>query len=373
MNAINYKFYDTLKKFEKIDINTFFESVNEEYIKCILSKDSLSEKDFLALLSPKALTNLELMAQKANELTVRHFGKTILLYAPIYISNYCDNSCVYCGFNKNNRINRKQLNYSEIEADARKISETGIKHILLLTGSSRKIASIEYISQSVEILKKYFSSVSIEVYPMTENEYAKLIEIGVDGVCLYQETYDEKLYDKIHPEGPKRDYMFRLNGPERACAAGIRTINIGALLGLKEWRNEAFITGLHTKYLQNKYPDAEVSLSFPRIRPQTGDFVSEFEVDDLSMVQMMLAYRIFMPRGGIAISTRESAEFRDNILPLGVTKMSAGSKTMVGGYSSDYEENGQFEISDNRDVNEIESMIYSKGCQPVFKDWHCLF
>jgi 2-iminoacetate synthase len=369
---MDFNFYNIVKKHEQFDFNAFFEDVKPDDIKRILLKDSCDEKDFLSLLSPSALPFLEAMAQKANVLTVKNFGKTILLYAPIYISNYCENQCVYCGFNKKNKIQRKQLNSLEIKREAEVLAKSEIKHVLLLTGSARTIATVDYIGNAVQTLKKYFSSISIEVYPMETEEYKKMVVEGVDGVCLYQETYDEKLYAKIHPGGPKRDYLFRLNGPERACLAGMRTVNVGALLGLKDWRSEAFLTALHAKYLQDNYPDVEVSLSFPRLRPQKGDFVSSFEVDDTVMVQMMIAYRIFMPRGGVSISTRESSEFRDNILPLGVTKMSAGSKTVVGGYTSEGYENEQFEISDSRSVKEIEDMIYSKGCQPVFKDWHCL-
>jgi 2-iminoacetate synthase len=369
---MNFNFYDIVKECENVDINVHFESVNRNSIEHILSKDKCSKYDFLSLLSPKALNDLESVAQKSNELTVRHFGRTVLLYAPVYISNYCENKCIYCGFNKNNSIQRKQLDFMEIEREAEKIAESGINHILLLTGSDKSIANISYIENAVEILKKYFSSVSIEVYPMEVEEYKRLVDKGVDGVCLYQETYDEKLYSKIHLGGPKRNYMYRLNAPERACLAGVRTINIGSLLGLKDWREEIFTTGLHAEYLQNKYSDAEVSLSFPRLRPQAGGFSSGIQVDDISMVQMMLAYRIFMPRGGITISTREASVFRDNVLPLGVTKMSAGSKTIVGGYSGDCSDDGQFEISDDRSVKEIEKMIYTKGFQPVFKDWHCL-
>ena len=291
---------------------------------------------------------------------------------PIYISNYCENHCLYCGFNKNNKIKRRKLTFEEIEIEARKISETGVKHILMLTGSSRVVSSPEYIKSAVIILKKYFPSVSIEVYSMTQDEYKTLVDVGVDGVCLYQETYDEKLYAELHPAGPKRDYCFRLDCLERACAAGVRTVNLGALFGLKDWHEEMFLAGLHAKYLQDKYPDVEVSLSFPRLRPEKGGFTSPYAVDDTSLVQMLLAFRIFMPRCGITISTREPAYIRDNILPLGVTKMSAGSKTEVGGYSHDNAGDGQFEISDSRSVEEIEKMIHSKGFQPIFKDWHSL-
>lgn len=365
-------FYNEYIKYKDLDFKYFFEKLTDRHILRAIGKEKLDEYDFLALLSPRAEGFLENMAQRANRLTLQHFGKVIFLYTPIYLANYCVNQCAYCGFNVTNKITRKKLRLDEVEREAKAIAETGLKHILILTGESREKTPLSYIKECVEILKKYFTSITIEIYPLTEEEYRELILAGVDGLTVYQEVYNENIYDKIHIRGPKKDYKFRLDAPERACRASIRSVNIGALLGLGDWRTESFFTGLHANYLQNKYPDTEISISLPRIRPHKGSFQSEFNVEDKNIVQIMLALRIYMPRAGITISTRERAEFRDNLIGLGVTKMSAGSSTKVGGHALDEKSDGQFDISDPRSVEEIKISIYKKGYQPVFKDWHAI-
>ncbi|NLZ48778.1 MAG: 2-iminoacetate synthase ThiH [Clostridiales bacterium] len=362
-------FYNEYLKYKNFDFDAFFKMITDSDIEKILQKDKLTEWDYLALLSPTADKYIEEMAQKAHKLTVQHFGKTILLFTPLYLSNYCTNQCVYCGFNIKNKILRKQLSLKEVEMEAEAIAETGLRHILILTGDAREIASPKYIRDCVKILSKYFTSISIEVYAMDQEEYADLIEAGVDGLTIYQETYNEELYGKLHIKGPKKDYHYRLDAPERACKASMRTVNIGALLGLDEWRREAFFTGLHANYLQNKYTDTEISISLPRLRPHVGGFYLSHKVSDRDMVHMMVAFRLFMPRAGITISTRESAYFRDNILRLGVTKMSAGVSTAVGGHIQGGENTGQFDIADARTVEEMKEVISQLGYQPVFKDW----
>jgi 2-iminoacetate synthase len=217
--------------------------------------------------------------------------------------------------------------------------------------------------------KKYFTSISIEVYPLEKEEYGELVEAGVDGLTLYQEVYDEDVYHEVHLSGPKKNYLYRLDAPERACMAGIRSVNIGALLGLNQWKTEAFFTGLHADYLQSKYPETEISVSLPRLRPHAGSFQPKSIVSDRDLVQIMLALRLFLPRAGITVSTRERSQFRDNLIGLGVTKMSAGSSTEVGGHSDENKSTGQFSISDTRSVEEMREIIYQKGYQPVFKDW----
>ena len=325
---------------------------------------------FSYLLSPDAESNLENMAQKAHELTLQNFGKTIQLYTPMYLSNYCDNQCVYCGFNIKNKVERRKMNLDEVEREAQFISATGLKHILILSGESRKVTPVSYLKECVGVLKRYFSSISIEVYPLTEQEYAELISQGVDGLTIYQETYDENVYGKMHLSGPKKDYRFRLDAPERGCKAGMRSVNIGVLLGLNDWRKEIFLLGVHAKYLQDNFTDVEIGVSIPRLRPQTGDFKAPYEVNEKNIVQMILALRIFLPRLGISISTRENAAFRENLLPLGITRMSAGSTTKVGGHTIGTEEGlAQFEICDSRSVDEIKEMLNKKGYQPVLKDW----
>ncbi|MCG8501183.1 MAG: 2-iminoacetate synthase ThiH [Firmicutes bacterium] len=365
-------FYDEYLVYKDFNFNRFFEGITDDRIRAVIRKGKLTARDFLTLLSPMAEKHLEEMAQQAHKVTVQHFGKTILLYTPMYLSNYCTNRCLYCGFNTANEILRKQLTLEEVETEAKAIAETGLRHILILTGDARNMASPDYIEDCVKVLTQYFTSVSIEVYAMEQEEYARLIQAGVDALTIYQETYNEGLYDKVHLRGPKKDYRYRLDAPERACKAAMRSVNIGALLGLDEWRKEAFFTGLHANYLQDRYTDTEISISLPRLRPHEGSFQPKDIANDTHMVQMMVAFRLFMPRAGITISTREHARFRDNVMRLGVTKMSAGSTTVVGGHTQQEKHTGQFEISDERNVVQMREAILGLGYQPVFKDWQTL-
>lgn len=365
-------FYQETLGYKEFDYAQFFNRVTREDIGRILYQNRLSELDYLALLSPAAEECLEEMAQRAHRLTVQHFGRVILLYTPMYLANYCVNQCVYCGFGRQNPIKRQKLTLEEVAAEAKMIAATGLKHILILTGESRQHAPVSYIRDCVKVLKQYFTSISIEIYPLAEGEYKELIAAGVDGLTLYQEVYDEEVYGQLHLAGPKRDYRWRLEGPERACRAGIRTVNVGALLGLHNWRSEAFFSGLHANYLQNRYTDVEVSISPPRMRPHAGGLPPRVVISDKNLVQYILAFRLFMPRGGITLSTRESALLRDRLLKLGITKMSAGSCTAVGGRILGEEPTGQFDISDDRDVRAMAHMLYSQGYQPVFKDWQTL-
>lgn len=361
-------FYTARKHYEEFDFSGFFARVSEQDVEKAIEKQRLTEMDYLTLLSPRAEGHLEKMAQKAHRLTVQHFGRVMLLYTPLYLANYCVNRCVYCGFRADNELARKKLSLEEVTAEAQIIAATGLKHILILTGESRQYAPVSYIKECVDLLKKYFTSISIEIYPLEEREYAALIAAGVDGLTIYQEVYHEKVYATLHPSGPKRNYRFRLEAPERACRAGIRTVNVGALLGLHEWRSEAFFTGLHAYYLQNLFPAVEVSISPPRIRPYPGEFQPAVTVTDKNLVQYMLAFRLFMPRGGITISTRERAALREHLVKLGATKMSAGSCTAVGG-RTDCQSAAQFEIWDRRSVAEVAGMLHDHGYQPVYKDW----
>jgi 2-iminoacetate synthase len=326
---------------------------------------------FLGLLSENAENSLEEMAIKSRELTLKYFGRTIQLYTPMYLSNYCDNRCLYCGFNINNKLDRRVMTLDEVEKEADFISSTGLRHILILTGESRVKSPPAYIKDCVKALKKYFSSISIEIYPLTQDEYSTLVMEGVDGLTIYQEVYNEDIYSKMHPAGPKSDYKFRLDAPERGANAGMRNVNIGVLLGLDNWRKEVFYLGLHAKYLMDRFPDAEIGISVPRIRPQAAGFKPEYVVNDKNMVQIITALRIFLPRLSISLSTRERPEFRDSLIPLGITRMSAGSTTRVGGHTikADDEYSVQFEISDKRTVDEIRNSLEKKGYQPVFKDW----
>jgi 2-iminoacetate synthase len=362
-------FYDEFQRLKELQLKQTF---TEAEVRAAIGQHRLGVSDFLALLSPQAVPLLEEIAQAAHRATLQHFGKTILLFTPLYVSNYCVNSCVYCGFKNTNHVERNALSLSEVESEARVIAATGLKHILLLTGESRRHSPVSYLKDCVGVLKKYFDSISIEVYPLTTDEYRELARAGVDGITIFQEVYDEVLYERLHPAGPKRDYRFRLETPDRAGMAGMRTIGIGALLGLADWRREALCSGLHARYLQQHYPEVEVSLSLPRMRPEVGGYEPPDPLTDRDLVQLILAYRLFLPRVGITISTRESANLRDNLVRLGATKLSAGVSTAVGGHAMPDKGSAQFEIADRRSVVQMQQAISRQGYKPILKDWQLL-
>ncbi|HQB94397.1 MAG TPA: 2-iminoacetate synthase ThiH [Candidatus Omnitrophota bacterium] len=365
-------FYDTLQQYKDFfSANAFRDVTAAEVRRAVLDDDPRSERLF-ALLSPAAADQIELMAQRAHEITLRQFGRVIQLYTPMYLSNFCENQCEYCGFNATNRLPRRTMTLEEVEREAAYIASTGLEHILILTGDARKRAPVSYIRDAVQVLRKHFSSISVEVYALTEAEYAELAAEGVDGLTIYQETYDEAVYDRVHRSGPKKDFRFRLEAPERAARSGMRSVNIGALLGLSDWRVEAFRLGLHARYLQDTFPDVEVGASVPRLRPHEGDFRGDEKISDRDFVQIILAMRLFLPRLGLTLSTRESSELREHLVPLGITKMSAGSTTEVGGHTLATKTDRsapQFRIADERDVEAIKAMLAAKGYQPVLKDW----
>ncbi len=363
-------FFSFIEQYREFDFPQFFAGVSDNAVLRCLAKDSLSATDFLTLLSPKAGEHLEVMAQKAHRLTVRNFGRTIQLFIPLYLSNHCANHCAYCGFNRQNTIIRQTLSLAEIEAEARAIAATGMQHVLFLTGESPRHTPMDYLLAAAECLKRHFASVAIEIFPLDEADYRRLQQAGVDGMTLFQETYDREVYRRVHLAGRKTDYRYRLEAPERGAAAGIRQVNIGALLGLGEPRREIFFTGMHGRYLEDNYLDTEVSISLPRFNEAEGCFQPDYLVDDRSFVQFMTALRLFLPRAGMTISTRENARFRDRLLYLGATRYSAASSTGVGGYAeSEAERSRQFETTDNRSVAEVASAIVANGYQPVFKDW----
>lgn len=365
-------FYDISLKLQDYDFDSFFKTVSADKIRNILAKDHITEEDYLCLLSPAADNFIEEMAQKSHKLSLNNFGKAVSIYTPMYISNFCENKCAYCGYNVENKINRKKLTLEEIEAEAKNISATGIKQIILLTGESRYYSPVTYIVDAVKILKKYFNSICVEIYSLKEEEYKELVQCGVNGLTMYQETYNMHIYDKIHLAGPKKNYRYRVETPERACSAGIRAMGVGALYGLDNWRREAYFSGLHAKYIEDNFPHMEISISVPRIRPHAGSFTDLHDVTDKNMVQIMMATKMFIPRAGINITTREKAELRDNLIPLGVTKMSAGVSVEVGGHSAENKGEAQFEIADNRSVEEVKKMLTSKGYCPVFKEWEII-
>ena len=329
----------------------------------------MTENEFRQALYCSDTAQLEAMARRARELTLRHFGKVIQLYAPLYLANYCENECAYCGFKRSNPVRRRKLSLEEVKREAAVVASGGIRHILILTGSSRSQTPVSYLEECIRVLGGYFSSVSIEVYPLKEKEYAGLIAAGLDGLTIYQETYDRALYAGLHRSGDKQDYDYRLSAPERACRAGIRTLNIGALLGLREVREEAFALGCHAAYLVRKYPGVELGVSLPRIQPQVGGFQPPCPVSDRELVQVMLTLRLFLPHAGITVSTRESSRLRRNLVGLGVTRMSAGSHTEVGGYTMPEKTESQFTVADTSGVAAVRRMISEQGYHPVMKDW----
>lgn len=312
---------------------------------------------------------IEYLASKAREITNQYFGKAISIYAPLYLSNFCDNQCVYCGFNRKRKIKRKKLTLEETESEMKKVSDSGIQNILLLTGGSRLMTPVDYIKSAVKMAKIYFASISIEVYPMEVDEYRELFFTGVDGVTIYQETYNKKRYKMLHLKGEKRDYNFRFFTPERAAKAGMQMINIGVLLGLSELPGDIYQLFLHLEKMEKKYPGVEYTLSFPRLIPLKGSRIKYFEVTDLTLIKLICISRILFPRVGINLSTRERAIIRDHAIMLGITKISAASKTNVGGYSLEENNDPQFDVLDNRSVNEIVDMLKNKGFDPVFTDW----
>jgi len=366
-------FTDIIKKYESFDVDAYCAAVTPSQVRRVINSGGrrLTDLDYLTLLSPAASTPeiLELTAQRAQEVTRSRHGGVILLFTPLYVSNICDNRCPYCSFAHQNKIKRRHLSLDEVRIEAARISATGLRHILMLTGESRRAAPPEYIRDCVSVLREYFSSISIEVYPLDENEYAELTAAGADGLTMYQEAYDRSIYESLHVGGPKADYEYRLLAPERGCAAGMRSVTVGALLGLANPLRETFFTGLHARYIAEKYPSVEVGASFPRLRPQAGEFEPKFNVDDKTFVRYMTAFRLFMPSAGITVSTRESAPFRDAILPLGPTKMSAGVSTAVG-QSTGKTSDAQFEIADGRSVDEMKKNLISKGFQPILVDWN---
>lgn len=364
-------YYDEIySRYREFDFDTFFRHITAADVSAALARERLSAEDFLTLLSPLAGNHLEEMARKAHQLTVRNFGRVIFLFTPLYLSDHCENQCVYCSFNAGNKFTRRKLARREIEEEAWQIAKTDLKHILILTGESRQHTPPSYIRKCVQVLKKYFSAISLEIYPLDMEEYRELVGAGVDGLTIYQEVYNENVYDEVHLAGPKKNFHYRLDAPERGCRAGMRTVTVGPLLGLDDWRRESFFAGIHADYLQNKYGNVEVGVSFPRLRPHAGNFHPQGAVDDRSFIQILLASRLFLPRAGITISTREDAALRDHILPLGVTKMSAWSSTEVGGRLEPRRNVSQFEISDHRTVGEMKEALLIRGYQPIFKDWH---
>lgn len=370
---IDMSFLDIINQYDPAELLGQIEGRKAEDVERALSRERLRPEDLQALLSPAAEPYIEQMAQKAHQITKRRFGNTILLYAPIYLSNECSNGCLYCGFNAANNVPRRSLNLDEIEREAKVLHDQGFRHILLVTGEAPRKFGDDEMESAVRRIKPLFSSVSLEVYPMETDGYRRMIDAGVDGLTIYQETYDRALYEKLHPFGMKRNYDFRLLTPERGGEAGLRKIGIGFLQGLGNFRSEAFFCGLHALYLSRHFWRSQISVSFPRMRPAEGAFPPPNPVSDKHLVQLICTMRLLLPDAGLVLSTREGAQLRDNLLPLGITQMSAGSCTAPGGYADGDRSTEQFAIDDDRSADQICALLREKGYDPVWKDWDRAF
>lgn len=347
-------------------------------VRAALSHPVCSLEDFKALLSPAAEPFLEEMAQRARQETSRHFGNTVYLFTPLYIANYCENYCVYCGFNCYNHIHRMKLTMEQIEKEMKIIADSGMEEILILTGESRSKSDISYIGEACKLARKYFRMVGLEIYPVNTDEYRYLHQCGADYVTVFQETYDSDKYETLHLMGHKRVWPYRFDAQERALKGGMRGVAFSALLGLSDFRKDALASALHVYYLQRKYPHAEMSLSCPRLRPIiNNDKINPLDVHETQLCQILCAYRIFLPFVGIAVSSRESAQFRDGIVKIAATKVSAGVSTGIGDHESKYSgketdgEQGdeQFEINDGRSLDRVYADIAAEGLQPVLNDY----
>lgn len=334
-----------------------------------LHKSKRTLEDFKALISPAAAAYLEPMAQLSRQLTLKRFGNTIQMFLPMYLSNECQNICTYCGFSYDNKLPRRTLTDKEILEETEHIKQLGFQHILLVTGEANQTVGTSYFKNALKLIAPHFSHVSMEVQPLDQHEYEELIALGLNTVLVYQETYHKDDYKKHHPKGKKSNFNYRIETPDRLGRAGIHKIGLGVLIGLEDWRTDSFFNALHLDYLEKTYWQTKYSVSFPRLRPHAGGLQPKVEITDKELVQLICAYRIFNEEVELSLSTRESEKFRNNIIKLGITSMSAGSKTNPGGYAVEPQSLEQFEIDDARSPKEIIEMIKQQGYEPVWKDW----
>lgn len=349
-----------------------FDHYTQADVQRALAHENRTLDDFAALLSPAALPLLESMAQAARNETRRHFGNSVNLFTPLYIANYCENYCIYCGFNCKNKIKRACLNASEIEAEMQAIAESGLQEILILTGESRSKSDVSYIGEAVKIARRHFKVIGLEVYPMNSDEYAYLQSCGADYVTVFQETYNPDKYAQLHLAGHKRIFPYRFNAQERALRGGMRGVGFAALLGLDDWRRDAFCTGMHAWTLQRAYPHAEIAFSCPRLRPIiNNEAINPMDVHEAQLLQVVCAYRLLMPFASITVSSRECARVRDALVGICATKVSAGAKTGVGSHAAGLSDLGdeQFETDDTRSVDEMYRSLLELGLQPVMNDY----
>jgi 2-iminoacetate synthase len=373
---MNYKSIEVEEGFKNIfdtysweEVKQSIYSKTEKEVSYALQKNKRDLEDFKALISPAAAPYLEAMAQLSHRITKKRFGNTVQLYVPLYLSNECQNICTYCGFSFDNKIRRKTLSDEEIIREAEAIREMGYDHVLLVTGEANQTVGTPYIKNAIRLLKPFFSHISMEVQPLEKEEYTELIQEGLNTVLVYQETYHKEDYKFHHPKGKKSNFDYRLETPDRLGQAGIHKIGLGVLIGLEDWRVDSFLTALHLDYLEKTYWQTKYSVSFPRLRPFSGGLEPKVAMTDKELVQLICAYRIFNEEIELSVSTRESEKFRNNIIKLGITSMSAGSKTNPGGYAVEKQSLEQFEVNDERSPAEIAAMIRQQGYEPVWKDW----
>lgn len=349
-------------------LNSIYNKTNKD-VELALLKDNLDLEDFKALLSPAAKPYLEQMAQKSHALTKKRFGNTIQMYAPMYLSNECQNICTYCGFSMTNKIPRRTLTDAEILKEVAFLKKKGYDHILLVTGEANRTVGVDYVKNAIQLIRSKFSNITIEIQPLNTEDYILLKENGLYAVLVYQETYHREEYKKHHPKGKKSNFDYRLDTPDRLGKAGVHKIGLGALFGLEDWRADSFFTALHLKYLQKTYWKTKYSISFPRLRPHSGGLEPKVEMTDKDLVQTICAFRLFDEDVELSMSTRESEIFRNHIVKLGITSISAESKTNPGGYSVEPQSLEQFEISDERSTEDVVKMLKNNGLEVVWKDW----
>lgn len=355
---------------------SIYSKTEREVCAALAREGKRSPEDFMALISPAASAFLEEMALMSHRATLKRFGKTMQMYIPLYLSNECQNICTYCGFSLDNKIPRKTLNDEEIMSEVKAIKAMGYDHVLLVTGEANRTVGVSYLAHAITLVRPHFSNISIEVQPLEQDEYEYLISLGLHTVLVYQETYNRQCYALCHPKGRKSNFSYRLDTPERLGRAGAHKIGLGILIGLDDWRTDSFFTALHLEYMEKKYWQTKYSVSFPRIRPyETSNRATRLPegqgvgISDRELTQLICAYRLFDEEVELSLSTRESPSFRDHIIRMGITSLSAGSRTNPGGYSSAPESLEQFEIHDARGPQEIADMLRSEGYDAVWKDW----
>ncbi|KJD31715.1 thiamine biosynthesis protein ThiH [Tamlana nanhaiensis] len=362
-------FENILNAYSWNDVLASIHTKTQTDVKTALSKQKRNLEDFKALISPAAKPFLEEMAQLSRQLTKKRFGNTMQMYAPLYLSNECQNICTYCGFSFTNKIPRRTLTDAEILKEANYLKQKGFDHVLLVTGEANRTVGVDYINNAIKLIKPYFANITIEVQPLEQEEYELLIQNGLYAVLVYQETYHKNEYKKHHPKGKKSNFKYRLETPDRLGKAGIHKIGLGALFGLEDWRADSFFTALHLNYLQKHFWQTKYSISFPRLRPHSGGLEPKVEMKDADLVQLICAYRLLDEDVELSMSTRESEHFRNHIVNLGITSISAESKTNPGGYAVEPQSLEQFEISDERSTEQFTGMLKKQGLEVVWKDW----